>query len=66
MSNGSRCKYVQTFTHHVGSIGALSIRTAFVRGTSTEQRGFPEMISIIISMHFSTHLKIFHSCLINK
>jgi hypothetical protein len=42
--NGSMCKYVEIFTHrHVGSIGAPSRRTVFVRGTSAEQREFPEI-----------------------
>jgi hypothetical protein len=31
--NGSDCKYVETFTHHVGSIDAPSRR-----GTNTKQR----------------------------
>jgi hypothetical protein len=35
--NGSKCKYVEIFTHYVGSIGAPSRRTVFVRGTSAEQ-----------------------------
>jgi hypothetical protein len=35
--NGSKCKYVEIFTHDVGSIGAPSRRTVFVRGTSAEQ-----------------------------
>jgi hypothetical protein len=30
--NRSDCKYVETFTHHVGSIGAPSRRTVFVEG----------------------------------
>jgi hypothetical protein len=37
------CKYVEIFTHHVGSIGAPSRRTVFVRGTSAEQRESPEI-----------------------
>jgi hypothetical protein len=41
--NGSKCKYVEIFTHHVGSIGAPSRKTVFVRGTSAEQREFPEI-----------------------
>jgi hypothetical protein len=44
--NGSKCKYVEIFTHrHVGSTGAPSRRTVFVRGTSAEHR---ELIIIII------------------
>jgi hypothetical protein len=35
--NGSDCKYVEIFTHRVGSIGAPSRRTVFVRETSTKQ-----------------------------
>jgi hypothetical protein len=38
--NGSKCKYVEIFIHHVGSIGAQSRRTVFVRGTNAEQREF--------------------------
>jgi hypothetical protein len=34
--NGSDCKYVEIFTHHVGSIGAPSRRTVFISGTNTE------------------------------
>jgi hypothetical protein len=41
--NGSKCKYVEIFTHRVGSIGAPSRRTVFVRGTSAEQRESPEI-----------------------
>jgi hypothetical protein len=40
----SKCKYVEIFTHrHVGSIGAPSRRTVFVRGTSAEQRESPNI-----------------------
>jgi hypothetical protein len=35
--NGSDCKYVEIFTHRVGSIGASSRRTVFVSGTNTKQ-----------------------------
>jgi hypothetical protein len=31
--NGSDCKYVEIFTHRVGSIGAPSRRTVFIKGT---------------------------------
>jgi hypothetical protein len=34
--NGSECKYVEIFTHRVGSIGAPR-RTVFIRGTKTKQ-----------------------------
>jgi hypothetical protein len=34
---GSDCKYVEIFTDHVGSIGAPSRRTVFIRGTNTKQ-----------------------------
>jgi hypothetical protein len=34
--NGSDCKYVEIFTHRVGSIGAPS-RTVFIKGTNTKQ-----------------------------
>jgi hypothetical protein len=35
--NGSDSKYVEIFTHRVGSISALSGRTVFIRGTNTKQ-----------------------------
>jgi hypothetical protein len=35
--NGSDCKYVEIFTHRVGSIGAPSRRTVFIRGSDTKQ-----------------------------
>jgi hypothetical protein len=35
--NGSECKYVEIFTHRVGSIGAPSRRTVCIRGTNTKQ-----------------------------
>jgi hypothetical protein len=42
--NCSKCTYVEIFTYrHVGSMGAPSRRTEFVRGTSAEQREFPEI-----------------------
>jgi hypothetical protein len=41
--NSSKCKYVEIFTHHVGSIGAPSRRTVCVRETSAEQRKSPEI-----------------------
>jgi hypothetical protein len=42
--NGSKCKYVEIFTHHnIGSIGAPSRRTVFVRRTSAEQRESTEI-----------------------
>jgi hypothetical protein len=34
--NGSDCKYVENFTHHVGSIIAPSRRTVFIIGTNTK------------------------------
>jgi hypothetical protein len=34
--NGSDCKYVEIFTHGVGSIGAPSSRTVFIRGINTK------------------------------
>jgi hypothetical protein len=36
-SNGSDCKYVESFTHRVGSTGAPSRRTVFIRGTNIKQ-----------------------------
>jgi hypothetical protein len=38
--NGSDCKYVEIFTHRVGSIGTQSRRTVFIRGTNTELQKF--------------------------
>jgi hypothetical protein len=35
--NRSDCKYVDIFTHRVGSIGAPSRRSVFVRGRVTKQ-----------------------------
>jgi hypothetical protein len=35
--NGSDNKYVEIFTHRVGSIGAPSRKTVFIRGTNTKQ-----------------------------
>jgi hypothetical protein len=40
--NGSDCKYVETFTHRVGSIGAPSRRTVFIRGTNAKQLEVPK------------------------
>jgi hypothetical protein len=40
--NGPDCKYVEIFTHRVGSIGAPSRRTVFIRGTNTKQREVPK------------------------
>jgi hypothetical protein len=40
--NGSDCKYVEIFTHHVGSIGASSRRRVFIRGTITKQLEVPK------------------------
>jgi hypothetical protein len=42
--NGSECKYVEIFTHHVGSIGAPSRRTVFIRGTNTKQLEVPKIV----------------------
>jgi hypothetical protein len=43
--NGSDCKYVEIFTHHVGSIGAPSRRTVFIRGTNTKLWEAPNIAS---------------------
>jgi hypothetical protein len=40
--NGSDCKYVEIFTHRVGSIGAPS-RTVFIKGTNTKQCEVPKI-----------------------
>jgi hypothetical protein len=39
---GSDCKYVEIFTHRVGSIGAPSRRTVFITGTNTKQLEVPK------------------------
>jgi hypothetical protein len=39
----SDCKYVEIFTHRVGSIGAPSRRTMFIRGTHTKQWAVPKI-----------------------
>jgi hypothetical protein len=41
--NGSDWKYVEIFTHHVGSIDALSRRTVFIRRTNTKQWEVPNI-----------------------
>jgi hypothetical protein len=41
--NGSDCKYVEIFTHRVGSIGAPSRKTLFIRGTNTKQWEVPKI-----------------------
>jgi hypothetical protein len=41
--NGSDCKYVEIFTHRLGSIGAPSRRTVFIRGTNTKQLAVPKI-----------------------
>jgi hypothetical protein len=43
--NDSDCKYVEIFTHHVGSIGAPS-RTVFIRRTNTKQWEIPKIAGI--------------------
>jgi hypothetical protein len=40
--NCSDCKYVEIFTHRVGSIGAPS-RTVFIRRTNTKQCEVPKI-----------------------
>jgi hypothetical protein len=42
MRNGSDCKYVEIFTHRVGSIGAPSRGTVFIRGTNAKQLEVPK------------------------
>jgi hypothetical protein len=41
----SDCKYVEIFTHHVGSIGALSRGRVFFRGTNAKSREVSNMAS---------------------
>jgi hypothetical protein len=41
--NVSDCKYVEIFTHRVGSTGAPS-RTVFIRGTNTKQLEIPKIV----------------------
>jgi hypothetical protein len=40
--DGSECKYVEIFTHHVGSIGAPSRRRVLIRRTNTKQLEVPK------------------------
>jgi hypothetical protein len=42
--NGSECKYVEIFTHRVGSIGAPSRRTVFIRQTNTKLLEVPKIV----------------------
>jgi hypothetical protein len=42
--NGSECKYVEFFTHRVGSIGAPSRRTVFIRGANTKHLEVPKIV----------------------
>jgi hypothetical protein len=41
--NGSDCNYVKIFTHRVGSIGAPSRWTVFIRGTKIKQLEVPKI-----------------------
>jgi hypothetical protein len=41
--NGLDCKYVDSFTHRAGSIGAPSRRAMFIRGTNTKQWEAPKV-----------------------
>jgi hypothetical protein len=41
--NPCDCKYVEILTHHVGSIGAPSRRTMFIRGTNPKQWEVPKI-----------------------
>jgi hypothetical protein len=41
--NRSDFKYVDIFSHHVGSIGAPSRKTVFIRGTNTKQWEVPKI-----------------------
>jgi hypothetical protein len=43
--NRSDRKYVEIFTHRVGSIGAPSRRTVFIWGTNAKRREVPNMAS---------------------
>jgi hypothetical protein len=52
--NCSECKYVEIFTHCVGSIGAPSRRTVFIRGTNTKQLEVPKIVGK------NTKANIFH------
>jgi hypothetical protein len=42
--NGSNCKYVEIFTHRVGSIGAPSRRTVFIRRKNTKHWKVPKIV----------------------
>jgi hypothetical protein len=43
--NRSDCKYIEIFTHHVGTIGAPSWRTVFIWGTNAKYWEVPNMAS---------------------
>jgi hypothetical protein len=42
--NVSDCKYVEIFTHRIGSIGAPSRRTVFIIGKNTKQLEVPKIV----------------------
>jgi hypothetical protein len=42
--NCSDCKYFEIFTHRVGSIGAPSRRTVYIRRTNTKQCEVPKIV----------------------
>jgi hypothetical protein len=47
--NGSNCKYDEIFTHRVGSAGAPSRRTMFIRGTHSNKTVHNILQNIFIS-----------------
>jgi hypothetical protein len=51
--NGSDCKYVEIYIHRVGSIGAPSRRTVFIRGKNTKQLEVPKMLGGTRRLTFS-------------
>jgi hypothetical protein len=51
--NISDCKYVNIFNHRVGSIGAPSKRTMFIRGTNTKQFEVPKIAGRNMKLTFS-------------
>jgi hypothetical protein len=53
--NSSDCKYVEIFTHRVGSIGAPSRMIVSIRGTNTKQL-IIILIIIIIIIAFGVNL----------
>jgi hypothetical protein len=50
---GSNCKYVEIFTHRVGSIGAASRRAMIIRKTNTKQKKSLRSLGVTRRLTFS-------------